>query len=147
MGHAAWPFLVKLIWLCRLTIRVHVTVNLQRHGGQWWDDGVEPWSSDSIVIDGGTVYGTAPHMLNIWGNTDRPHFLQILPVSVQKHVPECRASWVFIRVLGWPMLMKHPWFLCTWSTITVRLWSWFCTHPPQHTCFVGFTSHFRKKNK
>lgn len=74
------------------------------------------------------------------------NFLQTF-VSVQKHVPECRASWVFIRVLGWPMLMKHPWFLCTWSTVSVRLWSWFFTNPPPHTGIVGFKSHFTKKKK
>lgn len=55
----------KPIVLSRLTIRVHVTVNLQRHGGQRWDNGVEPRPSDSVVIDGGAVDGTAPHVLNI----------------------------------------------------------------------------------
>lgn len=150
----------------RLTICVHITVDLHRHAGQWRYYSVETWSPHSIVIDGSTVYGTIPHMLKLWQKKNNKHETGLswckstmglwwpLLANVcmcAECVPGCRASWAFISVLGRMMLMKHPGLLFTLSTKSVRLWSWFWTdiqrNHPVHIRYWVFSQFFKSMPK
>lgn len=140
----SWAYFFTLSACFWLTICVHITVNLHRHASQWWHHSVETWSPQAIVVDRSTVYGTVPHMMNLWGKEmgDR---VELDWINNGRLAPSAGRSLYLrphVQYLG-AKLPEHS--LASWDA---RCWSssqgffWLC--PPEVSdCGVGSKQEYR----